>query len=703
MTKLYYLLLLVLAVGVGPGLHAQEASAAWGGGDWRLEIDKSTGALVRIENANDPRRMNWVREPGRWERRNWVADSSPGAATLDGQWGLVETSQTGTLHAARVRRLSEGAWEAVYVSSYLTVTVRRELDANGDLAESYTFQNTGPLALDLPLGSVAFTAPLFDQYPDAKRSLSVRCHAHLWMGGSSAWVNATRMGVEPPHLGLVVTQGGLDAYSQRGGTISDRGVFLLHPAALKIAPGKSETVAWRLFWHKGWDDFFSKLKETKGFIRLAAKRYTVTADQPLAVFAESGASLEQARLLANGEPVAQVRATGGRLVALVPTPKTGEVFVELLNGSQRTWLRANVIAPHVDLIAARVRFIVRHQQRNAPGDALDGAYLSFDNETGQQVYDTSNDHNAGRERMAMGVLGALYLPRCYDGVFKAELKDSLTRYAAFVSRELEDDAGVVYGSVGRTKPERLYNYPWAAHFHLAMYKATGDTSQLERFVRVLRTYYKRGGAKFYAIGIPATAGLKALEEAGRKEERAELLANLRAHADYLVKTGPNYPASEVNYEQSIVAPAVQLLAEVYLATGDKSYLEGARRQMPLLEAFGGRQPDFRLNEVAIRHWDDYWFGKLRLYGDTFPHYWSTLNAVAYAYYGRATGERGWSERAETVLLANLSVFNADGSASCAHVYPLTSNTRPAAKNDPWANDQDWALVNLLSVRPLPNP
>jgi len=84
----------------------------------------------------------------------------------------------------------------------------------------------------------------------------------------------------------------------------------------------------------------------------------------------------------------------------------------------------------------------------------------------------------------MGVLGALYLPLCRDEAFKAQLKNSLARYAAFVARELEDDSGIVYGSIGRTKPERLYNYSWAAHFHLAMYRATGDSAQLNRFVRL---------------------------------------------------------------------------------------------------------------------------------------------------------------------------------------------------------------------------
>lgn len=700
MNKLPHLFLFLLAIAACPELHAREVPITWGDDVWQLQIDPASGALVHIENKSDPQHMNWLREAGRWERGKWIADPSPEAVTLDGRWGLVESPQIGQPQVAQVRKLSDRAWEAVYTSLSLTLTVHRELDDKGDLTESYTFKNTGDVAVNFPVGSLAITAPFFDQYPDAARSLAARCHTHLWMGGNFAWINAMRMGTQPPHLGLIVTQGSLDAYSQRGGTYNDRGVFLLHPTAMNIAPGKSETVAWKLFWHKGWDDFFSKLSATDDFVRLTAKHYTVTVGQPLEITAESAASLESAQVLANGEPV-KVQAQGWHLSAVIPTVKIGEVLVELLNNKQRTWLRANVIPLPDELIASRVKFIVRHQQRNAKGDSLNGAYLAYDNETGKQVYDQKNDHNAGRERVGMGVLGALYLPLCKDEAFKAELKESLERYSTFIARELEDDSGVVYNDVGRSKynptHNRLYNAPWVAHFHLAMYRATGDSSQLDRFVRVLRSYYAQGGAKYYAIGIPITDGLKALEEAGRSKERAELLADFRTHADIIVKNGPNYPPFEVNYEQSIVAPAVQLMTEMYLATGEKSYLEGVKQQMPLLEAFCGKQPDFRLNEVAIRHWDDYWFGKLQLYGDTMPHYWSTVNAVAYAYYGRATGEQNWFERADTILKANLSLFNADGNASCANLYALTTNGQPAAKNDP------WALVNLLKVRGITKP
>ncbi|HEX6624966.1 MAG TPA: hypothetical protein VF064_14750 [Pyrinomonadaceae bacterium] len=79
------------------------------------------------------------------------------------------------------------------------------------------------------------------------------------------------------------------------------------------------------------------------------------------------------------------------------------------------------------------------------------------------------------------------------------------------------------GSVGRKDSGRLYNFPWVARFHLAMYRATGDSSQLDRFVRVVRSYYKRDGKKHLSMEIPITEGLKTLEEAGRAQEKAELL------------------------------------------------------------------------------------------------------------------------------------------------------------------------------------
>ena len=693
----------LLAIVASP--MADAAPESFGDDVWRLQLDPATGALVHIENATDAKHMNWLRDAGHWAGRNWTAPEFAETTTLDGQWGLVQTTHTGLLYLAKSVRISERAWEASYVGATLTVTIRRELTGDGTLTETYTFKNTGQIALNFPAGSVAITAPLFDQYPDTKLSLDARCHTHLWMGGASAWINAMRMGTEPPHLGLVVTEGAFESYSQRGGTFNDRGVFLLHPAAMSIKAGDSVKVAWKLFWHSGWDDFFAKLATTPGFVRLTAKDYTVSVGQPLEVTAQSASSLAEAQLFANDQPVAMHQSGAGPIIATIPTTAAGDIRVELVTGTaaheRRHFLSAHVTPPFEALLDARVQFIVRKQQRNAPGTPLDGAYLAYDNETGEQIYRTKNDHNAGRERVGMGVLGALYLPLVRDEAFKVELQQSLRRYSDFVARELENETGEVFNDAGRKRMHRPYNHAWVAHFHVAMYRATGDSTQLDRFVRVIRNYYQaQHGDRFYAIGLPVRESLAALREAGRTAEYDEVRGLFRRHADYLLQNGINYPRSEVNFEQSIVAPSVQMLAEFSLATGEAAYLEGATAQMPILEAFAGRQPDARLNEISIRHWDDFWFGKLAVYGDTMPHYWSAINGLAYAYYGLATKNPAWLRRAETVVKGNLSLFNPDGSAGAAHLYARTTNGVAGARNDPWANDQDWALVYLLTLRAL---
>jgi hypothetical protein len=674
----------------------------WGDAEWSLRLDPETGALVQIAQTRDPHAINWLREAGHWEKSVWRRDTRPDAARFASPWGLVETTHTGPLFApSKLTRLSDKAWEATYVAQTLTVTVQRELGDDGVLHERYTFTNTGRLALDLPVGSVSLTAPLFDQYPNARDCLAARCHVHLWMGGHSAWINAVPMSGTGPHLGLVMTDGALAAYSQRGGTINDRGTFLLHPAAMRLAPGTSATLGWQLFWHNGWDDFFARACRVPSFVRLSAARHTVRIGEPLEIAAESGASLEGAKLLVDGQPVA-AKVDGRKLTASVPTTRFGDMRVELESDGRHTWLRAFVTPAPLDLIGRRVEFIVRHQQRRAAGDPLDGAYLIFDNSAGEQIYAAKpSDHNAGRERVGMGVLGALYLPLCRDEGFRAELRASLDRYVAFVKRELQDDTGNVHGSVGRRDGERRYNAPWVAHLHLAMYRATGDLTHLRDFVRTCKAYYASGGAKFYCIGMPVLAGLQALADAGLATERAELLHSFQTHADHFLAVGGDYPTSEVNYEQSIVAPAVQLLLEVHRATGDARYLEGARRQLVFLEAFNGRQPDHHLHEIAIRHWDDYWFGQRAVYGDTFPHYWSTLTGGVFALYADITGDAGYRRRAADALDNNLSLFTPDGHASCAYVYPLTTNGQPGAFYDPWANDQDWALVNWIEWRSTP--
>ena len=62
--------------------------------------------------------------------------------------------------------------------------------------------------------------------------------------------------------------------------------------------------------------------------------------------------------------------------------------------------------------------------------------------------------------------------------------------------------------------------------------------------------------------------------------------------------------------------------------------------------------------MPIRHWDGYWFGRERLWGDVFPHYWSVLSAAAYLTAGRTAAARraataGLPDAGRAILRANL--------------------------------------------------
>jgi hypothetical protein len=72
-----------------------------------------------------------------------------------------------------------------------------------------------------------------------------------------------------------------------------------------------------------------------------------------------------------------------------------------------------------------------------------------------------------------------------------------------------------------------------------------------------------------------------------------------------------------------------------------------------LLAFAGPQRHVRLRHVAVRHWDGYWFGLRRQWGDIFPHYWPALTAVALLELpDELRSERG-DRMAEAILRANL--------------------------------------------------
>jgi hypothetical protein len=214
-------------------------------------------------------------------------------------------------------------------------------------------------------------------------------------------------------------------------------------------------------------------------------------------------------------------------------------------------------------------------------------------------------------------------------------------------------------------------------------------------------YYALGGDHFLAFELGAVLGdlTDRLTADGRTADAGRMRAHLLGHARRVLDAGEDLPAHEVNYEQSMVAPLLELLLAAHRISPETVDTAELERRLPWLTAFAADQPDVRLRHIPIRHWDGYWFGVLRLWGDVFPHYWSVLNAAVFLTWpDESPLAEQLAAQGRAILRANLVNFSPDGSATCAFVYPSAVNNRPAHVADPLANDQDWALVYALRFR-----
>lgn len=544
-------------------------------------------------------------------------------------------------------------------------------------------------------GSIAISFPLQDRYADSVTCRDYRCHAHIFCGENTSYIMALRMGGAAPHLGMVLTKGSLSAYSMERDLklqSNDRGCFWLHPSSQEFAPGDTMTLEWKVFPHQGREDFREKLRAFSQVILVDAEQYVIYPGETSKVTIEPTFPAE--KVTVNG--VSLEKTEKGVYEYLFENEKTGEYVLSICADEVKTTCRLLVQERPETLAAKRCAFIVDHQQYHGKIKELQGAYLPYDNEEKILVCTPENDFNAGRERTGMGVLIARALQQnLLKDREKAE--QSLREYHAFYLRELVNAAtGLVCNCSGKDNSYfRLYNYPWAVTFFLECWKLWGEKENLKTAVRITEKFYEQDGFRFYPIEMPIVMLCQELKKAGEQEDLKTVKDLFRCHADQLIEIGTAYPASEVNYEQSIVQPAAEVILQVYEVTGEEKYLRGAEQQIAVLELFDGQQPDYHLHETAIRHWDGYWFGKRRVFGDTFPHYWSAENGRTFKRYARLTGNEEYNIRGEHSLRGVLSMFFEDGTATCAYLYPYSVNGQKTDFADPYANDQDWGLCMNL--------
>lgn len=584
--------------------------------------------------------------------------------------------------------------------------VERRFLENGNLQETYRFINTTEFPYFFKKTEVGIYATFNDNYEDADICLKKRCHTHIFCGGNFSWVMALRMGGEPPHMGLILTAGCLSCYSvERGEAITereenlsnDRGDFILHPELDELIPGESAEVTWEIFWFQDQADFKRQLLNHEGFLVLETAQCTVLKGERISFEVTAGMEGKGAVSIKGKDkdiPFCEKLEDGRIFITCsYKVEEAGEYPVEITVNDKKLRTLFYVSEDPEILAEKRCHFIAGKQQYHGKAEALRGAYLIYDNEEKKVYYSHKSDQNGGRERIGMGVLIALYLQKKED----AELEKSLKSYVEYVYREIYDEkTGEVCNDLCHSNDyKRLYNYSWFALLQLELYSLYRDMKFLKDTYLTLRRYYAEGGRQFYPILLPAAELVKNLEQAGLGKEADNIRRELMAHGDWIMERSLHYSISEVDYEQSIVAPAVDCLVQAYQVSGKRKYLEEAEKQLNVLKLFHAKQPDYNQFENAVRHWDGYWFGKYGMLGDTYPHYWSALTGVAWLRYIKAVGDETDMETVRAILRGSLCLFKENGEAFCAMVFPECVNGKRGHLYDPWANDQDWALYFTL--------
>lgn len=631
---------------------------------FRIKFDPENGGVKSISNSKDENGMNWVE-----------------GACVFGTPRNAEVVSVNTI---------ENGVTAVYKTDCLLISVTRRL-VGERYAESYVFENLLDSDVFVGRGEIGIYATFNDSYENSKICMTERCHTHIWCGKSTSYVKAVKMGQFPFGLALVLTKGSLDSYSVErdpSKISNDRGDFILHPSPFHLLPKEKANLEWEILWFKE-GEFEAVVSEYGSVILTDAESYTVFMGETI----RFSVNRPNAEIWLEGNQL-PTKTVGNKTFVEYTPVNTGEHIFDVRCAEVETKAEFFVSIPFAELVHKRAEFIVNNQQLNCEKSPLDGAYLIYDNEEKRMHFEELfTDRNASRERLMMGLFIAKYLQYYKD----ERIYQSLMKYYKFVAREFYDEEkGEVYNAIRKNPSfKRLYNAPWMSVFVMEMYKLTKDVSYLDKMFKLLKVYYGIGGDKFYPNGLSIYESVEVLRDAGRTDMADELLKMYQRHVDNIVKTGVYYPAHEVNYEQTIVTPAVTLIAQMYLLKNDEALIAPCRNQLEILKKFNGSQPSHHLYEMSIRHWDGYWFGKRQNYGDTFPHPASIHTANAYLHYAMISGDDEYKKRAYSGARNLLSLFRSDGSASNTYVYPYSVNGVRCEYYDEYANDQDGALYYMM--------
>lgn len=656
--------------------------------------DPATGGMTNLCVGADTFGMNFVHQAN---GRDFPASLGPRF-----RWGLGSVKVDGRPCAWEKPSGADGGRLVYRPAEGLEVRVERRADG-GDLVERYEFANVS--SRTLALSEIDVYTTFNDNYKPVEELRTRRCHAHVWAGENAGWLAAMRMGGRPPHLGLMATEGRISAYElkERGldkGGSDTRGVICLSPPDSVLKPGESTAVGWRIFAHDGWDGFKAGIL-ARGGVWAEASSYVVSRGETsritfeasgAAIFGDVSASADGMEL-----PVARKGKTCAVDYAYV---RDGNVRVEFRYGNGKmTHVEILGVGDERALVDARVRYLLKHQIYHAPGEPQDGAFLPYDPETDSLVQEwrvpkasRRVDLSEGSERLGIGVFLARYAQ--LGAAEKALVMPALRAYARFVQTALIDGDGTIWGSTARPWRYRRYDFPWAALFFAEMFRVTGDVAFAKEAGRQQRNAYRDIGTLNLVASSEKDVAL-AVRDAGMGREFEELVGLYRAHKDAIMRSS-ELTTREVGTAPECCSGIMMQFLQTGELTGESAYGRYVLSEwLPEFEACLGRQPSWCSHDIGLHHWDGYWFGKLRMWGDTLPQDWNGTEAESFREIARATGDRRYEARAPAVVRQTLGLFEPDGRAHCVFICPDRVDGRPGKVFDPLMNDQDWALAFYL--------
>ncbi len=663
--------------------------------NFRASVDLETGATTQIVNPKDPFLMNWIDEKAQ--------------GTLG--WGTVEGFEVQSVSPAGEVQASRGP---------LALTIRKSLDGER-WTEAYEVKNEGPTDCELGPQNFGIRFPYACNFTRRENMLSLACNTHVWCCGDASWLYSAKLDGSRPFLVCWVTEGSLGDYSisydcsQTKNGSWYRGALVLHPTPCTLKPG--ETLRLTFVYSFSDEKPDETLPKHEGAVRFAAEKYSVGIGEPVRGSVETAFDWENAEVSVDGKPIPFQRDAQNPKKAtwevVFDSPGVREIRLEV-NG-KKTLMRVNVLEPVETILQRRARFIAEHQQIMDPSSLNYGAYVIYDRVTGQQVVG-AGDHNVGRERLSMGCVVAQALQQKMD----PELMKSLRLHREFIEREMFDpETKMVFNEPGRNNQwKRAYNFPWMSDYFLEWYKLTKERKCLEYAAGILLNYYRIiDGVAHEAPCIEAAEIHRLLVQEQMTETADALKAAVLRHGDLVLAKGVDHYSAEISYTQGTFLLKIISLAHAYQLSGEAKYLAPIPAFLKNVEGFCGQQPDFHVNLLAVRYWDLFWFGKMRIFGDTQPQWLCALSGEMYGVLNQIDPKPEYRALSERILRNNLCVYFPDGFASCGYLVPfhvkqfipagvtgkfaVPTGEADGKRFDDWANDQDWALyyaVKFLLMR-----